>query len=102
MGGELALRKLPTPASMIQDAVYEDIDASALELAESIQYMTTTPPNSSAYLQSFGSESVLEAPPTLSTYLTKMENYESSHATDVYLKQADYATLVSTFKRLDR
>jgi hypothetical protein len=38
----------------------------------------------------------------LSTYLVKMQNFESSHLDDVFLSESEYPLLLSAFNRLDR
>lgn len=100
MGGQIALHR---PR---QDGVFaplEDIDASLVDINESIHYMTTTPPDSARYLEAFQQAAVAEpARPDLESYLRKMENFESAHYADVYLEQDDFPLLITTFKRMER
>lgn len=38
----------------------------------------------------------------LATYLAKMQDFESTHQEDIYLKPSEYPLLISSYKRLDR
>jgi len=103
MGGQLVLRGNTAPLSVASN-VYEDIDTSAVELAQSIQYMTTPAPDSKALLRAFQRKNVslIVDSGNVNTYLQKMENFENSHMEDLFLEQAEYPVLVSVFKRLGR
>ncbi len=105
MSGQLMFR--PDPAHLATAGVadvFEDIDASAVELARSIQFMSTPAPDSGKLLAAFrrkGREAG-RGSGNLDTYLRKMDNYEHAHAEDVFLEAKEYSVLVSVFKRLGR
>ena len=51
MSGQMAMRApISNPSVSTLANTYEDIDTNALELAQSIQYMTTPAPNSAEIL----------------------------------------------------
>jgi zinc D-Ala-D-Ala carboxypeptidase len=103
MGGQLVMRGDSKIVPQMLN-IYEDIDTSSVDLAQSIQYMTTPAPDSKALLHAFQHQNVslVVDSGNLNTYLQKMENFESSHIEDMFLEQAEYPVLVSVFKRLDR
>ncbi len=133
MSGELVYRPLVVNAANsgtdLLAGVYEDVGASASELARSIEYMTTPAPSSSSFLKAFNvphpetgsgaiaftgagadtaglstGNAVLASTrsPDLHHYLEKMAHHERNHLEDVFLGQEKYPVLISTFKRLDR
>lgn len=101
MGGQLAWRVNDAPATI---AIYEDIPTDPLELARSIEFMSTPAPDPGAFLRAFEGKasSHVVASGDLDAYLEKMSNFEAAHQDDVYLEASQYAVLISTFKRLDR
>jgi hypothetical protein len=113
MSGQLVFRSRPVvlPVALPvelpglpQTNVYEDIDTDAVEIARSIQLMTTPAPNSQAILDAFKRQKLasLADSGNLNTYLQKMENFEISHFEDMFLGSEEYPVLLSAFKRLDR
>jgi zinc D-Ala-D-Ala carboxypeptidase len=105
MSGQLVFRARPAAFPLLSASpVFEDIDTSAVELARSIQYMTTPAPDSQALLNAFRRQtmSLLVDSGNMNAYLQKMENFENSHYEDVYLESSSYKILVSTFQRLGR
>lgn len=107
MSGQLAYKRRG-PTEVVVQGIFEDMDASAVELARSIEYMSTPPPSASAFLSAFEPAREQETihvstdSPNLGQYLAKMADHERSHREDVYLEPKRYPTLISTFKRLDR
>ena len=105
MSAQMARRsnipQLPPP---VLANFYEDIDTNALELAKSIQYMTTPAPDSGEILRAFARQgkAVLADLDNMPNYLQKMEDFENSHYEDVFLAPSQNALLASTFRRLDR
>ncbi len=105
MCGQLRLESveqgLDAPAGPV---VYEDIAASPLEMARSIQYMSTPAPSSADFLRAFEQAGRGESLriDDLATYLRKMENFEAEHIADVFLEPDRYSLLISVFKRMDR
>ena len=105
MSGQLVFRSDPAAFPLMPSShVYEDIDTNAVELAQSIQYMTTPAPDSQALLHAFRRQTMplLVEPGNINSYLQKMEDFENSHYEDVYLEASRYKILVSAFKRLGR
>ncbi len=102
MSGQLLLRKSSVPE--LAPVVYEDIAADAAEIADSIRYMTTPAPDSSAFLRAFEQSRIAATtkPESLDSYLDKMQNFEAEHVDDVFLGQERFDTVVSVFKRMDR
>jgi D-alanyl-D-alanine carboxypeptidase len=103
MGGQLVMSGGSSLVPQMSN-IYEDIDTSPVELAQSIQYMTTLAPDSIALPHAFQRQNVslIIDSDNLNTYLPKMENFESSHIQDMFLEQKEYSVLVSVFRRLDR
>ncbi|MEX0941362.1 MAG: M15 family metallopeptidase [Pseudomonadales bacterium] len=101
MGGQLAWRVNDVPFG---HAIYEDIPTDQLDLARSIELMSTPAPDPGAFLRAFEgrASSHVVASNDLDAYLEKMSNFESAHQDDVFLEPPRYAVLISTFKRLDR
>ncbi len=109
MSGQVAYKSRATrPADPVIEGVFEDMNASAAELAQSIEYMSTPAPSSSAFLQAFNVSiepetiHVSTVSPDREQYLAKMAHFERPHREDVYLEPNRYPTLIATFKRLDR
>ncbi len=105
MSGQMAIRSnVSQPLAPLLSNTYEDIDTNALELAKSIQYMTTPAPDSGEILRAFARQgkAILADSDNLQNYLQKMENFENSHYEDVFLAPRQNALLASTFRRLDR
>jgi hypothetical protein len=92
-----------TPASEVSN-VYEDIDTSASEIAESTQYMTTPASDSEALPDALQQRSMSMPVDSgnLQSYLQKMENFERYHREDVFLSKDKFPLLLSTFKRIGR
>ncbi len=105
MGGQLVLRpETPGLQGLPLTGVYEDINTNALELAHSIQHMSTPAPSSAVLLEAFQRQQQNRVADSgnLNQYLQKMENFENSHYEDQYLQSTEYPLLVSVFKRLGR
>jgi len=105
MSGQMAMRApISNPSVSTLANTYEDIDTNALELAQSIQYMTTPAPNSAEILRAFEqhTRAILADSDNLQNYLQKMENFESSHFEDVFLAPDQHVLLTTAFRRLDR
>ncbi|MCB1644121.1 MAG: M15 family metallopeptidase [Pseudomonadales bacterium] len=93
------------PGANAEVVLLEDINASPRELAKSIQYMTTPPPDIHAWLEDFAQHEVVASTtpaPNMSQYLEKMRDFDSHDSKDVMLEPERYPLLVNTFKRLDR
>jgi hypothetical protein len=92
-----------TPEGEVSN-VYEDIDTSATEIAESTQYMIPSASDSETLRSEFQRQSMPlpDESGTLQTYLQKMENFERPHQEDVFLSKDKFPVLLSTFKRLGR
>lgn len=105
MSGQLAV-SLRERHPMLSPVVYEDIAVKPADLAQSIHYMSTPAPDAAAFINAFKSGAVQPhkklGKENLADYLEKMQHFEDVHADDLYLPQDKYATLISTFKRLDR
>ena len=105
MSGQLLFRSNPAAFQFMPVSyLYEDIDTNAVELAQSIQYMTTPAPDSQSFLNAFRRQTLSKIVDSgnMNSYLRKMENFENSHDEDVYLEASSYKILVSTFNRLGR
>ena len=88
MSGQLVFRSDPAAFPLMPSShVYEDIDTNAVELAQSIQYMTTPAPDSQALLHDFRRHTMpmFVDPGNITSYLQKLGNFEHSHSEDVYL-----------------
>lgn len=92
-----------TPAGEVSN-VYEDIDTSAKEIAESTQYMIPPASDSETLRSEFQRQSMPlpDESKNLQTYLQKMENFERPHQEDVFLSKDKFPLLLSAFKRLGR
>lgn len=101
MSADLLLRARTAETPL---AVYEDIPADPLDLAQSISHMSTPAPDPAAFLRAFEGRAQVTRPQgeTLDAYLEKMHNFEAEHLSDVFLPHQDYPVLISTFKRMDR
>jgi hypothetical protein len=114
MSGQLVHRGLSDSSGFVQEHsglsgfVLEDVDTSVLELADSIEFMSTTAPSSSAYLNAFQAfaeqhtQVATSTSPDLKQYLSKMANFERLDQGDKFLERKQYPVLISSFKRLDR
>ena len=105
MSAQMAIRSnISHPLPPVLSNTYEDIDTNALELAKSIQYMTTPAPDSGEILRAFERQgkAVLADLDNMQNYLQKMEDFENSHYEDVFLAPSQNALLAGTFRRLDR
>ncbi len=105
MSGQLVFRSFPVafPGLPVTN-IYEDIDTDAIEIARSIQLMSSTAPDSQLFLDAFKRKelSLQVNSGSLDVYLQKMQNFENSHHEDKFLGADQYPVLVSAFKRLDR
>ena len=105
IGGHMAVQSnVPKSLPMILANTYEDIDTTALELAQSIQHMSTAAPDKEAFFRSFEQQTkpIVADSNHLKKYLQKMTNFENSHHEDVYLTPNQNALLGSVFRRMDR
>ncbi|MAI42539.1 MAG: D-alanyl-D-alanine carboxypeptidase family protein [Candidatus Azotimanducaceae bacterium] len=105
IGGHMTVQShIPKSLPMVLANTYEDIDTTALELAQSIQHMSTAAPDKVAFLRAFEQQTkpILADSNHLKKYLQKMENFENSHHEDVYLTPNQNALLGSVFRRMDR
>jgi hypothetical protein len=93
-----------TTADSTVSNFYEDIDASDMEIADSIQYKPTPAPDSKALLSDFQPNNISLPVDSgnLQSYLQKMDRFENFHHEDVFLSQDKFPVLLSTFKRLGR
>jgi hypothetical protein len=86
---DAVLPGLPQPPQpgLLQTLVYEDIDTDAVEIAQSIRYMTTPAPNLQVILDAFKQQKLASVADSgnLNTYLQKMENFENSHYEYMFL-----------------
>ena len=109
MGGQLVHRSVFVPG----DIPFEDIDTGVREIANSIELMSTPAPNAANYLNAFlpnqGQLVAINRPilattrsPDLGQYMSKMIDFDRSHAADAYLERDQYPVLISSFKRIDR
>ena len=92
---------------------FDDMDTGIREITNSIELMSTSAPNSANYLNAFspnqGRIAGINQPilattisPDVDRYITKMTDFEQSHAADAYLERDQYPVLISSFKRIDR
>ena len=105
IGGHMAVQSnVPKSLPMILANTYEDIDTTALELAQSIQHMSTAAPDKEAFFRAFEQQTkpIVADSNHLKKYLQKMTNFENSHHEDVYLTPNQNALLGSVFRRMDR
>jgi len=94
-----------SPHQAIRPVIFEDLDTSELEMAVSIEHMSTPAPDLAEWMSAFESkpEIIVPADPdNLQHYLVKMQHFEQPHLEDVFLSADKSAVLVSTFKRMDR
>ena len=109
MSGQLFHRIAIVP----ENITFEDMDTSIREMGNSIELMSTPAPNSADYLNTFLpnrqhlaaiKEPILAttSSPDLGQYISKMTEFEQSHAADAYLELDQYPILISSFKRIDR
>ena len=109
----MAQNPSPISSAIIDKNLSESLIVNPVDMIELPAQLSTQAPNASALLELFQSkkvpipeevEEIIENgdQEDLVAYLNKMQNFESSHSEDIYLKENQYPLLISAFKRLDR